>query len=138
MAAFNGVKNPNIQGSNTDSTIIKKKGVNFNQGAAFQSALNQARNKEDKKKDNPAPASSPAPSSNTSAPTNSANASSGFGAPANGSNTSLRGHMAAGVAPGFKDDTSGRVEQELNNQLIQSGLQSQVLKNAPSSGQDNS
>lgn len=137
-----GVKSTGIQATSPETQVTKKIGdktLTINRGTNFQAALNQAKGRqlEEKKKESTASAPAPSPS-----PTSSSNAPSSVGgfASSEASAGTLRGKMGAGAPSGggFRDDSSQRVEQELNNQLIQSGLQAQVLKSNSTSGQDNS
>lgn len=134
MANFSGVNNKGLQAAPSNPQVIKKNAVELNRGATFQAALNQANSKkivEEKKKESFTPAPSATP--------NQATPNTGFASSTNESNTSLRGHMGTGRnGSGFRDEGAERVQQELNNQLIQSGLQAQVLKSTSTSGQDNS
>ncbi|GEM_PF-5953397 len=119
---------PAPQSTDAAPATGKKISRDGSQGTAFQAALNRAKGQEEEKKTAAAP--SPAPSPNPS-PTNSSQTSGGFGAPAN---NPLKPHMSVG--PGAQK-TDGRVEQELNNELAQSGLQSQTLKGEQASRREN-
>jgi len=141
-----GISKPGFQSASETQTAGKtgNRSASLNRATSFQAALTSAKNKqfEEKKKETKSfsPAPTPPPASNQSAPAPSVPSSSsqgGFAAPAgNSTGGSLRGHLAG--SSGFRDDSEQRVEQELNNQLIQSGLQAQTLKgdSGPSNNSD--
>ncbi len=140
---MNGVKKTGFQNQdsgNVNTKTVAGKTIVIHTQNNFQAALNRVKERQfkEKKTDNIAPAPAPMPS-NTTAPS-SAPSVGGFASSANNSTGgTLRGNMGAVGSGGFRDNRGQeRVEQELSNQLIQSGLQAQVLKNNSSSGQDNS
>lgn len=140
---MNGIKNPGFQNVAPNTGLTNKKISNpgFNKGANFQAALGNAKRRDfgDNKHQNPvlapSPASAPAaPSTNNTttdshSTSTSTNTSSGIGAPGNG----LRGHVLGARSGNANQE---KVEQELENELLQSGLQAQVLKSNPPTNQE--
>lgn len=148
---MNGINNkPGFQSPVNQGLNKNSRSNTGNRGVDFQSALENIRNQgfANKKKDKtalasapvptPSPAPAAAPANATPAtPPSSSNSSTGFASSSQSSTGgTMRGNLANG--PGFRSDANEqRVEQELNNQLIQSGLQAQTLKTEPASNREN-
>ncbi len=139
--AFN--KNINAAAQNP---LAQKMG-RTNPGSTFQAALGNARKRIgtfDSGDSFPSAASLSIPQT-PSAPTSNTASSSGLGAPNGlGLSTSTRSNTLAsrGVSSPavgtIQSRTYDRAEQELRNELIQSGLQSQTVKSFPIGDADNS
>ena len=151
---MNGINNkPGFQSPVKQAANRNARASTSNRGVDFQSALENIRNPgfNHKKKDKtalaaaPAPALTPSPAPVAAAPASpapaasqsSSNTSTGFATSSQSSTGgTMRGNLSTG--PGFRNDANEqRVEQELNNQLVQSGLQAQALKSEPASTREN-
>lgn len=137
-----GFQTPDVQ--TTQQNVSKNKITN--RKASFQNAFDNVRNQQlGKQRDIAKEVASLSPTSPTPSPssatqvsnTSSASTSTGFTPNSTASSGGLvRGNLARG--PGLKNDANEqRVQQEMNNQLLQSGLQAQTLKSEPASTREN-
>ncbi len=134
-----GFQTPDVQSTQHNNTKNRMP----NRNTIFQNTFDGIRNQQLSKKRDIAKevaSLSPTPSSPAAAPASpntSPSASPGFATHSSASTGNpVRGHLANG--PGFKNNANEqRVQQEMNNQLLQSGLQAQTLKSEPASTREN-